>query len=139
MNQQFEISYDELEVPAENSDERARIIPWSINKEQKNVLLRDKGKLKDKDCMIFGIETVPFNNNIEIESIEVNKDMMLSFQPERSKCKKGLLTIKEDYWKLNVPKRIAKPKLYSWMSSTKMSSKKMLEILLSRNQINLKI
>ena len=63
MNQLFE-DFDESEVPTEDSIKSVRL---GISHQQDNVLISNKGKVKQEDFFEFGIHTVPDNHIEDIE------------------------------------------------------------------------
>ena len=136
MKKQYDISDEEFEVPTEDSDENAKVIPWHINHDSKNSLMINKGKVKEEDLTYFGIETLPIQNDNEIELVDY-KELIMSHQPNILKDYKRLSLAKGNNWFQNKPKRITGASRLSWMNSTKISSKKLLELLQSKSKLTI--
>ena len=128
MKQSFEELNEEYEIPTEDSDSNSKLIPSDITHDQKNVLMINKGAVKEEDFIDFGIQTVPFQKD---ECIEKNdyKVLIMSYQPERRRDHQRLISVKEDIKMLNKPKRLACPYKLQSLNSTKISSSKILELL----------
>ena len=66
MNRSFE-DFDESEIPIEDSDS-IKSVRLGISHQHNNILINNKGRIKEEDLLKFGIETVSDNSDKSIES-----------------------------------------------------------------------
>ena len=65
MKEIFE-DFNEFDIPTDDSDS-VKTVRGGISHQDKNVLINNKGKVKEEDFSDFGIETVQINHNEDIE------------------------------------------------------------------------